>query len=83
VDVGSESGGLLARSLSGTAPAYDRGGWGALRSLGIGFLVPWITVFSCPRGQKIVLPKTVHRLDRHSIGLKEWLGRSKLHSFDN
>ena len=31
---GSESGGLLARSESGIAPACDRGGWGALRSLG-------------------------------------------------
>src|ERR1700683_3625383 len=35
----SESGGLLARSESGIAPVYDSGGWGALRSLGIGLLV--------------------------------------------
>jgi len=25
---------------------------------------------------------TVHRLDRYTIGLEEWLGRSKLHSSD-
>jgi hypothetical protein len=36
---GSESGGLLARSESGVAPAYDNGGWGASRYLGIGLLV--------------------------------------------
>jgi hypothetical protein len=42
----SESGGLLARSESGIAPAYDRGGWEALRSLAIGLLVPCIIVFS-------------------------------------
>jgi len=32
---GSESGGLLARSESGMAPACDKGGRGALRSLGV------------------------------------------------
>jgi hypothetical protein len=31
---------LLARSESGIAPACDNGGWGALRSLGAGLLVP-------------------------------------------
>src|SRR6202161_3713717 len=36
----SESGGLLARSESGTAPAWDSGGWGALRSLGVALSVP-------------------------------------------
>jgi hypothetical protein len=80
---GLGGGGLLAPSVSGTAPAYDGGGWRALRSLGIGFLVPWIIVLSFPRGQKITPAKTVLRLDRHSIGLKDWLGRSKLHSSDN
>jgi hypothetical protein len=50
---GSESGGLLARSESGIAPACDRGGWGALRSLGIGLLVPWVIVSTFPRGQRI------------------------------
>jgi hypothetical protein len=42
--------------------------------LAIGLLVPWIIVFSFLRGKKIALAKTIHRLDRHSIGLKEWLG---------
>jgi len=32
---GSASGGLLARSESGVAPGYSKGGWGALRSLGL------------------------------------------------
>src|SRR5580658_7866159 len=36
---GSVSGGLLARSESGVAPRYDRGGWGALRSVGVGLLI--------------------------------------------
>jgi hypothetical protein len=36
---GSASGGFLARSESGVAPGYDGGGWGALRSLGIGLRV--------------------------------------------
>src|ERR1700683_3104394 len=36
---GSESGGLLARSESGIAPACDSGGWGALGSLGVGLLI--------------------------------------------
>ena len=31
--------GFLARSQSGVAPGYDRGGWGALCSSGIGLLV--------------------------------------------
>jgi hypothetical protein len=39
---GSESGGLLARSESGIAPACDKGGWGELRSLGTGLLVLWL-----------------------------------------
>src|ERR1019366_4118810 len=55
VAAGSESGGLLARSESGTAPACDRGGWGVLRSLGAGLLVPSVLVFSFPRDQRIAL----------------------------
>ena len=47
------SGGFLARSESGTAPAYKSGGWGALRSVGVGLLVPWVIVFSFPRGRRI------------------------------
>jgi len=52
---GSESGGLLARSESGIDPACDRGGWGALRSLGIGLLVARVIVFSFLRGRRIAL----------------------------
>jgi hypothetical protein len=81
--------GLGERWPLGTVAVRDRPsvrqGWlGSLTQFG-----HWLfgasdhSVFSCPRGQKIVLPETVHRLDRHSIGPKEWLGRSKLHSFDN
>jgi hypothetical protein len=54
VAAGSESGGLLARSESGIAPACDKGGWGALRSLGVGLLVRRvIAVFPC--GRRIAL----------------------------
>jgi hypothetical protein len=67
---GSESGGLLARSLSGIAPACDRGGWGALRSLGIGLLV--LRLISCffPTGQGSAFAATVHPHDRCSIVLE-------------
>jgi hypothetical protein len=43
---GSASGGLLARSESGAEPGYDRGGWGALRSLGIGLFLIRV-IFHC------------------------------------
>jgi hypothetical protein len=49
--VGAEgwtSGGLLARSASAGAPAYDRGGCGALRSFGVGLLIRLI--FHYPQG---------------------------------
>src|ERR1700684_4382467 len=65
----SPSGGFLARSESGIAPGCDRGGWGALRSLGISFLAPWIISLPLPRGQWIALRTIVHRLDRYSIAL--------------
>src|SRR5206468_2900537 len=42
VAAGSESGGFLARSESGVAPRCDRGGCGALCSLGTGLSVIWI-----------------------------------------
>jgi hypothetical protein len=38
VPEGSTSGGFFARSESGGAPRCDNGGWGALRSLGVGLL---------------------------------------------
>ena len=41
---GSERRGFLARSESAAAPGYDGGGCGALRSLGIRFLVIWVIV---------------------------------------
>jgi hypothetical protein len=47
---GSESGGLLARSESGIAPACDKGGWGELRSLGTGLLVLWLISVFFPGG---------------------------------
>jgi hypothetical protein len=72
--------GFLARSESGAAPRCDRGGCGALRSLGIAFLVIWVT-FHCffPRGRNGALPATVHLLDTPNIAWKEWFGWSKLH----
>ena len=36
---GSTSGGFFARSESGGAPRCNNGGWGALRSLGVGLLL--------------------------------------------
>jgi hypothetical protein len=42
----------LARSVSGIAPGCDSGGWGVLRSLGIGLLVIWAIVFSFPRSHE-------------------------------
>lgn len=67
---GSESGGLLARCESGIAPACDRGGSGALRSLGIGFLMPWFIAFSSPRGRSTGLLQAGHRLERYLIDMK-------------
>jgi hypothetical protein len=57
----SASGGFLARSESGVAPGYDRGGWGALCNLGIG-LVLIDVIFHCffPRGQNSALHCDVH-----------------------
>ena len=66
---GSESGGLLARSESGIAPACDKGGWGALRSLGVALLVRWVTAFFHVAGGSH-FRTTVHRLDRYSIGME-------------
>ena len=79
---GSASGGLWARSESAVAPGYDRGGCGALCSLGIGLLVRSV-IFHCflPRGQRSAL--TLRLFDRHSIGLERWFGCSNLHSSDN
>src|SRR6202035_681532 len=48
----SESAGLLARSESGVAPGYDRGGWGALGSLAIGLFAIWVIFHRFfPRGR--------------------------------
>jgi hypothetical protein len=54
---GSASGGFWARSASGVAPGYDRGGWGALRSLGIGLLMTWL-IFYCLFPEARVAPFT-------------------------
>jgi hypothetical protein len=70
---GSASDGFLARSESGVAPGYDRGGWGALCSLGIGLLVIWVIFHCCfPRGQSSGLrcdcssPQSIqHRLGKN------------------
>ena len=79
---GLESGGLLARSESGTAPACDKGGWE--------LYVVWVSAcwchgswcYLCCEARTSRFAATVHRLDRYTIGLEEWLGRSKLHSSD-
>src|ERR1039458_10014176 len=62
---GSESGGLLARSESGIAPACDRGGWGALRSLGAGLFVLWLISCFLPRSQSSAL--------RHDCSSARWI----------
>src|SRR5579872_5294383 len=49
---GSTSGGFLARSESGGAPRCDNGGWGALRSLGVGLLLlRYISTHFFPRAK--------------------------------
>jgi len=71
VAAGSASGGFLARSESGTAPAHKRGGWGAFQSLGIGLLVVWLIFDSFfPRGDHRTFVARVHRLNRSSLGLE-------------
>src|SRR5512141_883699 len=50
---GSESGGRLARSESGIAPACDKGGWGALRNRGAGLLALWFILFSFHEAKRI------------------------------
>jgi len=56
---GWTSGGLLARSESAGAPACERGGCGALRSLGVSLLIRLI--LHCPRS----LPSPVHLLVKY------------------
>src|SRR5216684_3228717 len=72
---GSESGGLLARSESGIAPACDRGGWGALRSLGIGLWVARVIVFLFPtRPEDYALPQLFIGPIDTALAWKQWLG---------
>lgn len=80
----SASGGFLARSESGVAPACARGGWGALRNLGIGLLVIWLIFerFLSER-QTPPLAARVHRLYRYSIGSEGLPGWSEVHSPGN
>ena len=60
----SASGGFLARSESGAAPAYARGGWGALRNFGIGLLVIWLILEgSLSERQAPLLLAKARRLD--------------------
>jgi hypothetical protein len=69
---GSESGGLLARSESGVAPGRDRGGCGALCSLGLLLLVIWI-IFHCfftKEARAASFAATVHLLEIYSIRLE-------------
>src|SRR6185503_17869516 len=42
VEAGSDSDGFLARSESAVAPGYDRGGRGALDSLGMDLFLIWV-----------------------------------------
>src|ERR1700681_4262831 len=70
---GSESDGFLARSESAVAPGYDRGGWGVLGILGIGFFVMRV-IFHCffPSGQRPLL----RPFSFHDVGL--WIGVDKM-----
>jgi hypothetical protein len=67
---GSASAGFFARSESGVAPGYAGGGWGALWSLGIGFLVPCV-IFHCFFAGDRAAPSVQLFIssNRHSIGL--------------
>ena len=69
---GSASGGLLARSESAVAPGYDRGGWEALRSLGIGLLVIGVIIrlFLSKRPEEAPFAETVQFLADSRIGLE-------------
>ena len=67
----SPSGGFLARSESGVAPGYDRGAWGALRSLGIDLVVGGVIFhFHCffPKRPQQRLHCDVFILNRYSVG---------------
>jgi len=75
---GSESGGLLARSESGTAPAYDKGGWGELRSWGTGLLVLWLMNVSFWEARSAHFAATRYPHNGYSIDRERMLGRSKL-----
>jgi len=80
----SASGGFLARSESGTAPACARGGWGALRNLGIGLLVIWLIFDRFLSGRRAPpLAAWAHRFDKYSIGSERIGGWSELHSSGN
>lgn len=70
VDGPPARGGLAARSESGVAPLYDRRGWRALSSLGIGLFVIWAMFYFVPseRPKQRPSPATVHLLHRSSIG---------------
>ena len=71
VAAGSESGGFLARSESGVAPGCDRGGWGALRSLGTGLLVIWLMlIVSFREAWAAPFAATVHPQEQHRLGKK-------------
>ncbi len=67
---GSASGGLLARSESGTAPRCDSGGWGALRSFRTGRFVASV-IFDCflcffASGKRLEPRLVIHRQKQNS-----------------
>ena len=69
--MGSASGGFLARSESGIDPRCDKGGWGALRSLGIGLLVIEVIFVLFLSKSPEQLPRCqLFCSNRYSIGLE-------------
>src|SRR6202163_1239492 len=75
---GSASGGLLARSESAVAPGRDRGGWGALRSLGIGLLIiaSYLQFLSRLAEQRPSLRLFISSMDKHRLGKNGSAGRN-------
>src|ERR1700728_1201774 len=71
---GSASGGFLARSESGVAPRFDRGVWGALRSVVIGLLLGVLFIDRLRRGRRTPCMRSIIIIH----GAELWLGVDKI-----